>query len=133
MERICNSCHKIKPLTSYYSGRGRCKSCVKIRVRVHYYENREKYLNISKLWQSKNLDKARENSRRMKIKFPEKYKARIAARHAKDRGEITKSPCTVCGKSDAHMHHNDYSKPLDVQWLCSTCHGLYHRKPLYYE
>jgi len=38
------------------------------------------------------------------------------------RGKIEKSPCLKCGKSDSQMHHEDYSKPLSVEWLCRPCH-----------
>ena len=40
------------------------------------------------------------------------------------RGEITRGPCEVCGSSKTHGHHEDYSRPLDVVWLC----GLHHRE-----
>ena len=26
-----------------------------------------------------------------------------------------------------HGHHEDYSQPLEVVWLCAPCHGLRHR------
>jgi hypothetical protein len=36
--------------------------------------------------------------------------------------------CQRCGcVNHLEAHHNDYNKPLEVEWLCTTCHGLAHR------
>ena len=36
--------------------------------------------------------------------------------------------CQRCGcVTELEAHHQDYSRPLSVEWLCSTCHGLAHR------
>ena len=45
-------------------------------------------------------------------------------------GEVIKpTQCSECGNvGTMHGHHDDYSKPLAVDWLCSACHGLRHRK-----
>lgn len=37
-------------------------------------------------------------------------------------GKLTPMPCEVCGKQKAQGHHEDYSKPLDVIWLCTRHH-----------
>lgn len=47
------------------------------------------------------------------------------------RGRMVKgATCEKCTKSPhsnhMHAHHEDYDKPLDVVWLCSSCHGKRH-------
>jgi hypothetical protein len=42
-------------------------------------------------------------------------------------GKIKKLPCQVCvSESHVHAHHTDYSKPLEVVWLCAKCHHRIH-------
>jgi len=42
------------------------------------------------------------------------------------RGKIEKQPCIQCGEINVEGHHWDYSKPLDVIWLCKTHHNEVH-------
>jgi hypothetical protein len=30
------------------------------------------------------------------------------------------------GRSGVQAHHDDYSKPLSVRWLCQRCHHAWH-------
>jgi hypothetical protein len=41
--------------------------------------------------------------------------------------KITKKPCEKCGSVKSEMHHQDYTKPLLVEWLCRTCHLNLHK------
>ena len=49
--------------------------------------------------------------------------ARAACRRAIKSGRLVKQGCAVCG-SRAEPHHHDYSKPLDVRWLCHGHHAV---------
>ena len=64
-------------------------------------------------------------------KTPEVY-ARIRARNylcqLVSRGKITRLPCSVCGETKVEAHHEDYSKPKDVVWLCRKHHRDRHPK-----
>ncbi len=42
------------------------------------------------------------------------------------RGLITRQPCIECGSEDSQMHHENYSKPLVVIWLCQLHHVKRH-------
>jgi len=46
------------------------------------------------------------------------------------KGRLTRpSSCTACHKECIpEGHHQDYSKPLDVMWLCRQCHADEHRR-----
>lgn len=52
-----------------------------------------------------------------------KLEARALAGIAKRCGEIDASACVQCGSTtEIEMHHEDYSRPLDVTPLCRDCH-----------
>ena len=42
-----------------------------------------------------------------------------------DRGELIRQPC-ACGNVEVGAHHEDYTKPLDVVWMCQSCHIKHH-------
>ena len=44
------------------------------------------------------------------------------------RGKLQRGPCVDCGDDEAQMHHEDYSKPLEVIWLCRDCHPYRHQE-----
>lgn len=63
--------------------------------------------------------------------FPDRYRAHVAVQGAIGRGVLIKGPCEVCGITEADGalidgHHDDYSKPLDVRWLCRQHHIRLH-------
>lgn len=43
------------------------------------------------------------------------------------RGKVRRETCAVCGAAEAEAHHRDYSRPLDVQWLCRKHHKNLHK------
>lgn len=62
----------------------------------------------------------------------QKKSAQLAVQDAVRRGELIRQPCVVCtergfaANDKAHGHHEDYSKPLDVIWLCPMHHKWIH-------
>lgn len=56
--------------------------------------------------------------------------AQALLRQAVRNGTVVRpTVCSRCGAEAAvHAHHDDYHEPLDVVWLCASCHALRHRK-----
>lgn len=61
------------------------------------------------------------------LRNPKKKYAREQVAYAIKTGKLTSQSCEVCGYEVTHAHHDDYSKPLDVRWLCDNHHKEWHR------
>ena len=60
-------------------------------------------------------------------KYPNQKKARQKVKDAIKYGKIIKGKCEKCGDIKTSAHHKDYSKPLDIIWLCHSCHMKEHK------
>lgn len=81
-----------------------------------YYKNRERYLLVNNEWKKNNLD------------YRLKHATRARTRLAVKRGILKEKPCEVCGSLKVQAHHTDYTKHLEVMWLCQKHHGEQHIK-----
>jgi hypothetical protein len=61
-------------------------------------------------------------------RHPKRYLAHLTVQNAMRLGVIERKPCEVCGDPKTDAHHPDYSRPLDVQWLCRRHHKQLHAK-----
>ena len=58
---------------------------------------------------------------------PLQIKTRNAVYRAIKNGKLVPGPCELCGSTRfVDGHHDDYAKPLDVRWLCRSCHKKEH-------
>lgn len=55
-----------------------------------------------------------------------KQRARVDVSLAIRGGTLTREPCETCGEAKSEAHHDDYTKPLDVRWLCRRHHRWHH-------
>lgn len=59
-------------------------------------------------------------------RHPLKTQAHAAVSAAIRSGELVKQFCETCGDIETQAHHDDYSKFLEVRWLCHRCHLAHH-------
>ena len=142
MPRKCKICGKIIPkengkycsLKCYWSISPKilfpCKNCGRKfwRHKCHIKDG-VKFLCSQKChyeWISKNY------KTRNAMLHPEKAKYAMAKlNHEIERKGFKRKPCEVCGNPKSHGHHEDYSKPLEVKWLCHKHHQLLHFNKLH--
>jgi len=81
------------------------------------------------------MNKHTEAVTRSHLRYPEKRDAARKVASALKAGKLTRSKlCEDCYDRDSeHAHHEDYSKPLDVIWLCSRCHKARHKGKMKYS
>lgn len=134
----CTKCLASKDSSEFYShckGRhkrmSKCKECHKRYVIEYQRKNADKMRTIYK--ERINNPRRREQNKQyyaaMKARCPERFRAYSLFHSARKCGRITPSPCEVCGSTRRiEGHHEDYSKPLEVRWLCKAHHLQLHAK-----
>ena len=143
MEKVttkrCTWCKEMKPMHEFHKDRSkpdghvfRCKGCksMKSAHRAYYLKNRERILQVSKLRSQTEEGRRtiRKSSRKYQKKNPEKKKAHSRFYERIRHGKLARERCLFCWTHLAEAHHEDYSKPLEVTWLCRRCHNFLHRQ-----
>jgi hypothetical protein len=127
--RKCKTCTAEKPDGDFYPRCSSCKECVKARVRVNYASHRadrSAYERERSKRPERRLQMKRSVARR-RARRPEREHARIMTGNAIRDGRLVRQPCEVCRTTlRVQAHHDDYSKPLDVRWLCFKHHREHH-------
>lgn len=144
--KTCKGCEAERPLTCFYKHKRMadghlnfCKDCVKARVADHRTNNleaiqaydrkrgrlehrkqavrqrRHRYTEKRKVW-----------TKRWRHLNPHKRAAHVRLGNMVREGIVRRKPCEVCGSWPTHAHHDDYTKPFDVRWLCPEHHGAEH-------
>lgn len=138
----CFKCSAELPLTEFYrhprmadGHLGKCKECTKRDVRenratridyYHAYDKKRRPI-LPKATTRKAYTKS-EICRRRRQRHPDKYFANYTAGNAIKLGHLIRQPCERCGSIKVDAHHEDYTKPLDVTWLCRPCHRERHKE-----
>jgi len=133
--KICFKCKVEKDRTDFYKHPamkdgllGKCKECSKKDSIQHRNDNLESYRSYdrerSKL--PHRLELGVKINKEYRAKYPDRYKANTEVSNAVRDGRLEKWPCMVCGDVKSVGHHPDYSRPLDVVWLCQIHHKEAH-------
>jgi hypothetical protein len=142
----CRTCKKEKPEEDFYPGRLKkrdylCKECCK-DYQAKYKKDHPEIVktwtrNRMRRWRERHPEINRQRSQEQSIKHREKSNAysreysknnldkknaQLKAAKAVKAGALVPQPCEVCGDPKAEKHHDDYTKPLEVRWLCSKHH-----------
>jgi ribosomal protein S27AE len=130
----CCKCKELKPEESFYkdrtqkTGRGSyCKDCFRAYNSEKTKKDRDKYIEKSRNYRERNKNIISEKQKIYQANNREKIIAHGLVRRALEKGTIIKKElCEKCGEPSVLSHHEDYSKPLDIMWLCLRCHQILH-------
>lgn len=102
---------KKRKTTGDYNIRHICRACNTARAKAYRATKKGKERVYQAVYRSVKKNKKHQNARTLL-----NYHVRV--------GNVEKpKKCERCEKPERlHGHHEDYSKPLDVMWLCTPCH-----------
>ena len=91
-------------------------------------EIKEQIRKKRSIWKKANRERLKKKNDEYREKNREKFYARYKIMYAvRCKKIIPPAECQRChGKCKTQAHHPDYSKPMEVIWLCAPCHGTFH-------
>lgn len=145
----CSRCHKDLPVEQFRKHSRRCHRCLADVAKEYRLKNPEKYLKCLRTAYRKYRDERlayaaeyykRKGRRAISAKDREwldkwkrenriKINAKARIRYAVKSGKLTRPDrCSVCNQKRSRIsgHHPDYAKPLEVAWVCDSCHREIH-------
>ena len=148
MTHTCKVCGVTSDAAEFYASLNtRCKECHKAKVRenreakadyyrtydAYRYQNDPKVRQRHKRYRSTDAGKSSMAEARGKWlqNNEEKRACHAIVRNAIKYGRLIKpNACECCGATNCRIegHHHDYAKPLDVKWVCRSCHMEIHRQ-----
>ena len=135
MPKACRVCGTTSPPHGWKRAENICRTCDAANARAYYRAHAEEcrkkaveYRRTHPGYEKRRLP-YEERKRKRGMKLLANSVLTQAVRH----GRVKKpNRCESCGtvlpKKHIHGHHPDYNKPLEVRWLCVTCHGAEHRR-----
>ena len=141
--KACWDCGEEKPVLEFHrrTGRGdgyndQCKQCRSRAQKSWTPEQRMRAYAVTARVRGKPEVKEavrvymKEYQRKPEVRA--KYKARNAVATAIRNGSMVRPmECSSCGATEKlQAHHSDYSRPLDVTWVCRSCHSKHHSNRL---
>lgn len=133
--KTCFKCKSVKPRTEFYAHPamgdgllGKCKDCTKADAKARYIAKHNDVMEYErKRAASRNRkQRALQYQRNSRAANPDRNRARSLVNYRVRNGLMKRQPCEVCGNVKSEAHHDDYSKPLSVRWLCHIHHRMAH-------
>ena len=134
--KICSTCREALPGTKFHYQEASpdgctsiCKDCFRKYAR-NRYQTRPDVREKHRIYRASPEIKALRNARNVGRDYStNQHRAHGTVARAISNGLITRpSRCSNCENYvDVEAHHADYSKPLEVSWLCKLCHEHLHR------
>lgn len=134
----CKRCGEDDQQNFYKNYSGVCRSCKKEDATIYRRKNINKVRAYDRSRGNRQTPEYRKTSSykesRKKSEFkwrkenPHKINAHSLVAKAIKAKTLTKKPCQNCGNVKVEAHHTDYSRPLDVIWLCDKHHKEVHKQ-----
>jgi hypothetical protein len=120
----CSVCGEVKDCKQS----GYCSACKRDAARDRRLEKKAANPNFAVEEREKRNERLeRDELHRFKVA------ARVFTMRAINQGMLIRKPCEVCGLEKVDAHHDDYTKPLEVRWLCRKHHLEHHRNVIIKE